>query len=151
MTLYSWVGGFNTSKDSGNFRLLDLPLAKVAFLDEFRFDPEGVSWATLCLWFDGSSVPIGRPQNQRGVTGNLFYKGSAPIFITTKLKDLESLERYAEADPQTGAPWDADASMLFRRLKVYRFTERLPKRPTFKFCAHCFANLVKAQASSWRP
>ena len=33
-----------------------------------------------------------------------------------------------------------------------RFTERLPKPPkSFKFCAHCFAILVRSQASSWRP
>ena len=41
---------FNVTKESGNFPLLDLPMAKVAFLDDFRFDKDLVSYATLCLW-----------------------------------------------------------------------------------------------------
>ena len=143
---------FSITKESGNFPLYELPLAKVAFLDEHRFDPEVVSWATMCLWFDGSAVPIGRPQNQRGIVGNYMYRGSAPIFVTTNLQDLESLERYAECDPASGAPWNADASMMCRRLKVYRFTERIPKPArAFPFCARCFATFVKSQAAFWRP
>ena len=41
------------------------------------------------------------------------YKGSAPIFVTTKLADLEKLQYYSQLDPSTGVPWDADASMLY--------------------------------------
>jgi hypothetical protein len=47
---------FNLTKENGNSPLLDLPLAKIAFLDDFRFDPDILSFATLCLWFDGSTV-----------------------------------------------------------------------------------------------
>ena len=46
--------------EAGNYPLLDLPHAKVAFLDDFRFDPDVISWAALCLWFDGSAST---PQN----------------------------------------------------------------------------------------
>ena len=56
--------------ERGNFPLLDLPFAKVAFLDEYRFDPRIVSYTSQCLWFDGSAVPISRPQNQPGAHGH---------------------------------------------------------------------------------
>ena len=119
---------FNFTKESGNFPLLDLPLAKIVFLDDHRFDPDVLSWATTCLWFDGSAVPIGRPQNEKGAApGNFMYKGSAPIFITTKLSDLTWLESQASINPYTNAPWDADASMLYRRLKIYKYTKKVPK------------------------
>ena len=51
-------------------------------------------------------------------------------------------------DPATGLHWDADATMLLRRLKVYRFTQRMPK-PAKKipFCARCFAQYVQCQAA----
>ena len=88
---------FNISKESGNFPLLDLPNAKVVFLDEFRFDPRIISWASMCLWFDGSDVPIGRPQNMQGMSGNIVYKGTAPIFVTTKLSDLQYATRIVES------------------------------------------------------
>ena len=135
--------------EKANFPLLDLPLAKVVFLDEFRFDCDVLSWATLDLWFEGSPVPIGRPQNVAGVTGNMTYKGSAPIFITTKLDWLSRLEHAAQINPETGLPWNTDASMLLRRLKVFKFTTRVGKpERTVPFCKHCFATLLFAQAGA---
>ena len=135
---------FNVTRECGNFPLLDLPNAKVVFLDDFRFDPDVLSWGSTCLWFDGSDLPIGRPQNVQGVTGNMVYKGSAPIFITTKLDDLVCLEAQAAADPETGVPVDANAAMLRRRLNVYKFHTRVSKPPArFKFCARCFVDFLR--------
>ena len=138
---------FGTPEKS-NFPLLDLPAAKVCFLDDYRWDSRVVSWGATCLWFDGSRVPIGQPQNVPGVTGNIMYKGKAPIFVTCKLSDLAWLEYCAQIDPNTGAPWDSDASMVWRRVKVYRFTARVPKpSKAIPYCGHCFAKLLKAQAT----
>ena len=78
------------------------------------------------------------------------YKGKAPVFITCKLCDLEWLDYHAQIDPSTGHPWDTDASMVRRRLKVHKFTCRVPKPAfTIPFCAHCFAKFIKAQAGLW--
>ena len=128
----------------------DLPIAKVVFLDDFRFDADRLSWSTLDPWFDGSPVPIGQPQNIPGVTGNITYKGTTPIFITTKLADLENLDYWAQLNPATNEPWDAEASMLRRRLKLYVFHHRIPK-PAQKIChcKHCFAKLVFSQAANF--
>ena len=132
---------------TGGFPLIELPHAKVAFLDEYRWDPDILPFAIQCLWFDGSPVPVAQPQNQQGMIGHKLYKGSAPIFVTCKLPDLERLESYAEINPETGDPWDADASMLLRRLKVYKFKQRTQKpKDKLKFCGHCFANLLINQA-----
>ena len=82
--------------------------------------------------------------------GHAYYRGTAPIFATTKLHDLEKLEKAAADNPRTGPPTDSDASMLLQRLKVYRFTVRFaaPKRQaSVSHCAHCFAQLVLNQAS----
>ena len=147
----TFVTVFNLTREGGgNFPLLDLPLAKVAFLDDYRFDPEILSWATTCLWFDGSDVPIGRPQNEKGATpGNFMYKGTAPIFVTTKLSDLTWLETQASINPYTNAPWDTDASMLFRRLKIYKYTKKVPKPPArLKYCPRCFVDLLISQAGA---
>ena len=141
---------FNVPKEGGNYPLLDLEGAKVAFLDEYRFDPDLISWATQCLWFDGSPVPHGRPQNIPGASGNGNYKGTAPIFITTKLPDLQRLEYEAQLNPATGQPWNADASMVWRRLKIYTFLHRVNK-PAKKmdFCVRCFSQLLYNQAATW--
>ena len=52
MPLYSVYEGegmvfdLPSKKGSGNFPLLNLPVAKVVFLDEFRFDTEVMDYAT---------------------------------------------------------------------------------------------------------
>jgi hypothetical protein len=78
------------------------------------------------------------------------YKGTAPIFITTKLKDLENLDYQAGINPATNEPWDSEASMLRRRLKIYKFETRIPKPASdISFCARCFANMVLTQAAKF--
>ena len=133
----------------GNFPMLDLPGKKVVFLDEWRFDQSIISFATQCLWYDGSSVPLARPQNDPGAAGHTDYKGSAPLFVTTKRSDLLKLQAWALDRPDTGTPWDANASMLCRRLKVYHFTQRIPKPPhALKTCRRCFADLLLTASST---
>lgn len=127
----------------GGFPLVDLPGRKVVFLDEWRFDDSIVSYSDQCLWFDGSILPINRPQNVPGAPGHTSYKGSAPILVTSKLEDIQALADMAAIDPYTGKPRCAEASMLYRRLKVYPYTIRISKPSSqIPFCGHCFASLV---------
>ena len=147
LKVFSMDGMVFCRPGKGNYPLLELPSAKVAFLDEWRWDPDVVPWAVQCLWFDGSAVPITRPQNDQGSKGHFLYQGTAPIFVTCKLPDLEWLESLAAVDEKTGRPYDADASMLLRRLKIYRFATRVAKPACkFPFCASCFSKLLLQQA-----
>ena len=131
------------SPEAGSFPLMELPGKKVVFLDEWRFDDEVLSYATQCLWFDGSVVPINRAQNIQGVVGHLQYRGSAPVLASSKLRDIDELARLAADDPRTGVPRDADASMLYKRLKVFPYTRRIAKPPAhMPFCGPCFAYMV---------
>jgi hypothetical protein len=131
----------------GRFPLLDLAGVKAVFLDDWRFDDEILPYATQCRWYDGSVVKISQPQNKQGTSGHLLYQGDAPIFATTKLDDMEELEKLAADDPVTGKPRDVNASMCFRRLKVYPFRARIAKPPVYvRYCRRCFADLVLGQA-----
>jgi hypothetical protein len=134
--------------EPGSFPLVNLPGRKVAFLDEWRFDEDVLSFSTQCLWYDGSRLPINTPKNVAGETQHYDYAGTAPIFATTKLADLRRLEYLAADNPRTGVPRCADASMLWRRLRVYPFTCRTPKPAArFKYCAHCFARFLLNEGS----
>ena len=136
----------------GAFPLVDLPGKKVAFLDDWRFNEQLLSYADQCKWYDGSAVTIPLPQNRKGSgIGHSMYRGTAPIFVTTKLDDMEELQRAAAVNPATGRPADTDASMLWRRLKVYAYTARsthMPPGRRVPYCASWFANLVLGEASS---
>ena len=107
--------------------------------------PSGYRAATQRLWFDGSAVPCARPQNVPGMQVHFMYRGSAPIFATGKLDDIEELQKDGTVDPSTGKPLSSEASMLLRRLKVYPYRVRIPKPPSTCHCGRCFASLVLGQ------
>ena len=135
--------------EPGTFPLLDLPGKKVVFLDDWRFNKCVLPFETQCRWFDGSAVRVQRPQNQQGATGHVTYQGTAPIFVTTKLADMERFKKLSAIDPATGLALDADASMIYRRLKVYEFRKRITKAPgKIKYCPTCFAKLVLSQSGN---
>ena len=70
--------------------------------------------------------------------------------MTTKLADLKWLEDNAEINTATGLPWNTDAAMIRRRLKVYRFEKKMPKPATnFEFCGSCFARFLQGQSAAW--
>ena len=94
---------------------------EVIVLDDWRFNKAISPFETQRRWHDGSPVRVQRPQNQTGVAGHVVHEGSAPIFATTKLADMDRLAKLSEVDPGTGPPQDAEASMIYRRLKVYKF------------------------------
>jgi hypothetical protein len=93
----------------GSFPLVDLPGKKVVLLDDWRSSQSILSYATQCLWYDGSAVSIVRPQNQPGVSGHYLYQGTAPIFATTKARGIAALHSAAAIDPLMGCPTDGDA------------------------------------------
>jgi hypothetical protein len=129
--------------DRQNFALLGLPGKKVAFLDEWRFNDAIISFPAQMQWFEGSHLTVSRPQNIPGLSGHLTYEGTAPIFVTTKVADLQKLADLAEDHPTTGRPTNAEASMMMRRLRVYHYDTRIAKPDhAAPFCGRCFAKLV---------
>ena len=146
--VYGSTHVFNMPTPAGNFPLIDLPGSKVVFLDDWRFSECVLPFSAQCLWYDGSDLPLARPQNQRGISGHTIYKGTAPIFATTKLDFLERLQESAAVDEVTGEPLNTEASMLWRRLKVYTFRHRVPKPDAhIKYCGCCFARLILEQSA----
>lgn len=131
----------------GSFPLLGIENAKVVALDDWRFTEDVLPFSVQCLWYDGSPLPVARPQNHTASMGHLLYRGSAPIFATTKLQDIERLRLASQPDRWSGYPGDGNASMILRRLKVYQFPHRVAA-PSMQVpcCPHCFAQLVLAQA-----
>jgi hypothetical protein len=147
-SVFSLPGQVFPRPEKSSFPLMGIENSKVIFLDEFRFNPRILSYGTQCLLFDGSAVPEARPQNVQGTSGHSRYRGSARIFVTSKLADLERLEKLCYVSPETGEPLNAEASMIYRRLKVYKFKTRVPKPMTkFNYSGRCFAHYLRQHYS----
>ena len=127
--------------ERGNFPFVDLEKGpKVIFLDEWRFVNKIVSFGTQCLLFDGSRVPVARPKNDGETKGNFNYDGTAPVFVTGKLGDVQAL------DVAAAGPGGGEAAMVRRRCKVYPYTVRIPKPPSTVTCGCCFSRLLLGQS-----
>jgi hypothetical protein len=74
-----------------------------------------------------------------------------PVFCTTPLPDVKALETAATPSPATGAPSNANASMIWRRLKIYSFDKPTPKVKQLKTCGRCFAEILTVQAGVYIP
>ena len=48
--------------------------------------------------FDGSAVPIAKPQTGQGPASHLVYEGRAPVFITTSSDQIEALTAAGDGD-----------------------------------------------------
>ena len=129
------------SPQAGNFPLLGLEAKKVVLLDEWAFDESVLPLATQLLWYEGKPFPITRPQNKE-YQGHLLYRGSAPLFVTCKEKDLAPLLQQAHEAVAQDRP--SEHTMLLRRLNVYGFSVKLGLRANEEVaeCAACFAQTV---------
>ena len=111
-----------------------LERARLALLDDWRFNEDIIPYALQLLWFEGAPFIISRPQNQ--FSGHLRYAKDDPVFITTLQSDLTELK--GKKFLQQG-----DVEMMLKRLLVFNFTKpiAIPK-PVVQRCAHCFAHFL---------
>ena len=125
-----------TCPPEGSFPLVGLEKARVALLEDWRFNEWVVSWTLQLLWFEGKPIVIARPQNH--CKGHLRYSGDAPIFITTLKSDLDGLDGKGIAA--------GDLAMMKKRLKVFEFKHVFPHREVAA-CARCFARFLVGSAA----
>jgi hypothetical protein len=123
--------GVFTAPPQNAFPLIDLEQARMALLDDWRFNEDIVSYGLQLLWFEGAPFVIARPQNQ--YSGHLRYRKDDPVFITTLEADLKSLK--GKKHLQQG-----DLEMMRKRLNVFRFVKKIdiPKKVAIG-CPCCFA------------
>ena len=127
-------GVFVAPPARSSFPLMGLERARLALLDDWRFNEEIIPYALQLLWFEGAPFIISRPQNQ--FSGHLRYAKDDPVFITTLQSDLTELK--GKKFLQQG-----DVEMMLKRLLVFNFTKpiAIPK-PVVQGCAHCFAHFL---------
>ena len=80
--------------------------------------------------------------------GHDLYKGTAPIFITTKAQYLNQLMQEAALAEQ---PVEAsEETMLLFRLELFHFATKAKHASWIPECACCFSNAVLQYAAAFR-
>ena len=130
-------------QEGTRFPLLGLESKKIVLLDEWSFMADhGLSLNTQLVWMEGKPVPIVRPQNSSLYQGHLMYKGTAPVLVTCKEKEMGPILEAAEQAIRAGTP--TDATMLLRRMRRYHLALPLPvpHGGHVPECGCCCARLV---------
>ncbi|MEM1009295.1 MAG: SAM domain-containing protein [Myxococcota bacterium] len=139
LRLFGPDGCFVAPPSKSAFPLLGLEKARLALLDDWRFNDDIIPYSLQLLWFEGAPFVISRPQNH--FAGHLRYCKDDPVFITTLLSDLTEVK--AKKGLQQG-----DVDMMMKRLLVFQFTRpiSLPKNVVYG-CGPCFAQFVLGNAA----
>lgn len=95
---------------------MGLEKARMAWLDDWRFNEDTIPYSVQLLWFEGAPFVIATPQNH--FSGHLRYSKDDPVFITTLQEDLTALQgkRFLK---------QGDVDMMLKRLKVFTFTKKM--------------------------
>eukprot|EP00438_Fugacium_kawagutii_P001793 Skav235972 [mRNA] locus=scaffold592:191605:193317:+ [translate_table: standard] len=134
LKVFGAAGVFVAPPAKSSFPLMGLEKARLAWLDDWRFNEDVVPYAVQLLWFEGAPFIIARPQNQ--FSGHLRYSKDDPVFITTLQADITQLK--GKKFLQQG-----DVDMMLKRLLVFNFTKPITiAKNIVEGCAHCFANFL---------
>lgn len=140
LKVFGSTGVFVAPPAKSSFPLMGLEKARMAWLDDWRFNEDVIPYAVQLLWFEGAPFVIARPQNQ--FSGHLRHAKDDPVFITTLQADITQLK--GKKFLQQG-----DVDMMLKRLLVFNFMKpiSIPKR-VVEGCAHCFANFLLNDSAS---
>ena len=123
------------SPQPGSFPLLGLESKSLVIMDDWRFDEAVLRMATQLLWYEGKPFPVSTPQNQPGTFGHSVYRGTAPIFVSTKASYLNNMKRLAEWAERVGQP--SEHTMLPRLLKICTLGKPTPVPWGYGDCRAC--------------
>ena len=131
--------------------MLGLDAKQLVLLDEWSFMADhGVPLNSQLVLMEGKPVPIARPQNNSPYQGHLMHRGTAPVLVTCKEKEMNPVLKAAEEAVRAGRP--TDARMLLRRMRRCHLASPLPVPPNTYVpeCGHCFAKMILENSLSAR-
>ena len=121
------------SPSSARYAWIGIKGCEVAFLNDYRWSAEAISWADLLLLLEGATVHLPRPKNLYATDLCIHHSNRLPIFATGKAPIVKS-DRASDKleNEMMESRWD------------FEFTYRIPDAEIRKIppCKNCFCNLV---------
>lgn len=116
---YAWIG---------------LDECEIAFLNDFRWSSEIISWSDFLLLLEGQTVHLPRPKNQFASDMLIHRSNTIPFFATSKT-EIEYIGRYNERDQR-------ESDMMSSRWMTFKFFKQIEKPEHIEPCPKCFAKFV---------
>ena len=119
---------------NGRYAWVGLDTCDVAFLNDFRYSAEMISWSDFLLLLEGATVHLPRPRNMFSTDLCIHHTNKIPFFATSS-EPLVKSNRQAD---------EKENDMMNSRWKFFAFTKKIPEDQMRKInpCVNCFSNLV---------
>ena len=118
----------------GKYAWIGLDDCEIAYLNDFRWSPETISWSDFLLLLEGQTVHLPRPKNQFVTDLRIDRSNTIPFFATSKT-DIEFIGKYNVRD-------DRESDMMSSRWMTFRFMKQIESPEHIAPCPKCFAKLI---------
>jgi hypothetical protein len=120
----------------GKYAWVGLDECEVAYLNDFRWSPELITWSDFLLLLEGQTVHLPRPKNMFATDLCIPRENTIPIFATSK-GPIEFYGKYNSRD-------ERENDMMSSRWNIFTFSVQIPPNECKDMhpCARCFSNLV---------
>jgi len=121
---------------TGRYAWVGLDECEVAYLNDFRWSSEIITWSDFLLLLEGQTVHLPRPKNQFATDLEISRENTIPIFATSK-SPIEFVGKYNVRD-------DKETDMMSSRWNRFVFTYQIPQEKVkhLEPCPTCFSKLV---------
>ena len=121
---------------NGRYAWVGLDTCEIAYLNDFRWSTEIISWSDFLLLLEGQTVHLPRPKNMYATDLCISRDNHLSIFATSKCP-VEFVGKYNVRD-------DHESVMMSTRWKVLTFTHQIPmaEAKLIPRCPHFFSVLT---------
>lgn len=121
---------------TGKYAWVGLDECEVAYLNDFRWNPETIAWSDFLLLLEGQTVHLPRPKNQFATDMRISRENTIPLFATSK-GPIEYVGKFNSRD-------DRETDMMTSRWNKFELYEQIPKEKAkhMEPCPRCFSELV---------
>ena len=119
---------------NGKYAWISLDECEVAYLNDFRWSPEMITWSDFLLLLEGQTVHLPRPKNMYATDMRIDRSNTIPFFATSK-SEIEYIGKFNQRD-------ERENDMMSSRWLTIRFSKQIENPQHVEPCTKCFAKLV---------
>jgi len=124
---------------NGKYAWIGLDECEVAYLNDFRWSPEMITWSDFLLLLEGQTVNLPRPKNLYASDMRIDRSNTIPFFATSK-GPIEYVGKFNVRD-------ERETDMMSSRWLTICFEKQIEEPKHVEPCAKCFSKLVMAGVS----
>jgi len=124
---------------NGKYAWIGLDECEVAYLNDFRWSPEMITWSDFLLLLEGQTVNLPRPKNLYASDMRIDRSNTIPFFATSK-GPIEYVGKFNVRD-------ERETDMMSSRWLTICFEKQIEEPKHVEPCEKCFSKLVMAGVS----